>query len=398
MTSGHFQGDPLRLKTISATEHLDFVNAQGGSFLQRPGWAAVKTEWQKEYLGWFDAEGQLVASSLVLHRPTPVVKRTLAYLTEGPVVDWDAVLPEGGPATLDHLLDPLVAYLKGRGVFLVRLGPPRVLRRWDARGVRKEMPRSVYHRITDLPVTSDDATALRVRHALDSAGWTKLPGGIEFDIGQPEFRGEVPLVTAEGEPMTYDQALAQMNQNARRETKKARGGLVEVSRSDGEGLDRFHRMYVETAARDGFLPRPLGYLSAAFENLNAEIPGTAQVYLATKDGEDVAGAIRITQGTRSIYMWAASTPAAHKVFATKAIFGTIIEDSIADGCVCVDQGGVSPTLDKGHALAGLTVFKTTLGGDIVQTVGEWELAINKPLAKAVDTYMNVRRTIAQRRG
>lgn len=398
MTSGETSGTALRLKTISAQDHLAFVTAQNGSFLQRPGWAAVKTDWSNEYLGWFDSEDTLVASALVLHRQTPVIKRTLAYIAEGPVADWDAVLPESGPATLDHLLNPLTAHLKARGTFLVRIGPLQVVRRWDARVVRKEVPRSVYQTITDLPPTQDDATALRIRNALGAAGWTKLPGGIEFDIGQPEFRGEVPLLTADGEPMTYDQALAQMNQNARRETKKARGGLVEVTRTDGEGLERFHRMYVETAARDGFLPRPLGYLASAFEHLNHEIPGTAKVYLATQDGQDVAGAVRVTQGTRSIYMWAASTPAAHKVYATKAIFGTIIEDSIADGCVCVDQGGVSPTLDKGHPLAGLTVFKTTLGGDIVQTVGEWELELNKPLAKAVDAYMNLRRRIAQRRG
>lgn len=398
MTSGD-QGALLRLRAISAQEHLDFVMARGGSFVQRPSWAGVKTEWTSEILGWFDASDTLVASALVLYRSTPVVKRSLAYLAEGPVADWDALLAEGGPAPLDGLLDPLLAYLKGRGTFLVRIGPLQNVRTWDARVVRKEVPRAVYQRLTDLPSTTDHPTGLRIRNALEAAGWVKLPGGIDFDIGQPEFRGVVPLVQSDGTPMTYDQALSQMNQNARRETKKARGGLVEVIRTDGEGdsLERFHALFVHTADRDGFIARPLQYFQTVFSQLNNEIPGTATVYLATKDGEDVAGALRITQGTQSIYMWAASTPAAHKVFAAKAIFGKIIEDSIADGCVVVDQGGVSPTLDKAHHLVGLTVFKATLGADMVQTVGEWEYTFNKPLARAVDTFMKVRQQIAKRR-
>lgn len=396
MTSARLSQVALQVKEIPAGTHLDFLSRHHGSFLQRPGWAPVKADWSPEYLGWYH-DDTLVASALVLHRrlPLPVLKKTLAYLPEGPVADWDAVLPED-PADLSALLDPMLAHFTSRGVFQVRIGPSRAVRRWEARVVRKEMPRDTYQSLTEMPPAAEDHTGQRIRQGLAAAGWRKLPGGEDFDIGRPEFRAEVPLVDPDGVALDFTQALAQMNQNARRETKKALAGLVEVTRTESEGVDRFHAMYVETAQRDGFMPRPLAYLRTVVSSLNQEVPGTAQVYLATQDGADVAGAIRIRQGDRSVYMWAASTPAAHKVYAAKAIFGRIVQDSIEDGCVCVDQDGVSPTLDRSHPLAGLTVFKTTLGGDIVQTVGEWEYDLNRVLAKALDLAMALRSRLVRR--
>jgi len=77
----------------------------------------VKTEWRGESLGWYDG-GQLVGAGLVLHRPVPRLERfTLAYLPEGPVIDWTG--------EIDVWLDPLAARLGAQGAFAVRLGPPR---------------------------------------------------------------------------------------------------------------------------------------------------------------------------------------------------------------------------------------------------------------------------------
>ena len=70
-----------------------FLRAASGSasFLQTPAWGAVKSEWRRESLGWFDADGsRLVGAGLVLYRQLPKVQRYLAYLPEGPVIDWDA--------------------------------------------------------------------------------------------------------------------------------------------------------------------------------------------------------------------------------------------------------------------------------------------------------------------
>ena len=60
----------VRTETRSAEEHLAHIaaRAQGTglvSALQVPGWAAVKSDWRNESLGWFDG-GSLVGAGLVL--------------------------------------------------------------------------------------------------------------------------------------------------------------------------------------------------------------------------------------------------------------------------------------------------------------------------------------------
>ncbi|MEU8867960.1 hypothetical protein AB0D23_43435 [Streptomyces umbrinus] len=43
-----------------------------------------------ESLGWFDESDRLVEARLVQPKPLPMGKRVLAYLPEGPVIDWAA--------------------------------------------------------------------------------------------------------------------------------------------------------------------------------------------------------------------------------------------------------------------------------------------------------------------
>ena len=99
----------LAVRPISSAEHLAFLAARpSASFLQCPSWAAVKQEWGSRSLGWYDGNGELVGAGLVLLRQVPKVKKFLAYLPEGPVLDW---------ATDDLVawLDPMVEHLQGRG-------------------------------------------------------------------------------------------------------------------------------------------------------------------------------------------------------------------------------------------------------------------------------------------
>ena len=49
----------------------------------------------------------IVGAALVLYRQLPKVKRYLAYLPEGPVIDWDT-------EDLDTCLAPMAAHLRGR--------------------------------------------------------------------------------------------------------------------------------------------------------------------------------------------------------------------------------------------------------------------------------------------
>ena len=102
------------------------------SFLQTPAWAQVKNDWRGESIGWFDAEtpDELIGAALVLYRKLPKLKRYLAYLPEGPNIDWHDV-------DLDRWLAPMAAHLKKQGAFGIRMGPPVVSRRWHAGTIKQ---------------------------------------------------------------------------------------------------------------------------------------------------------------------------------------------------------------------------------------------------------------------
>ncbi len=122
------------MRAISPGEHLAFLGAQrSASFLQTPAWGAVKSEWRHESLGWYDG-GELVGAALVLYRRLPRLKRYLAYLPEGPVIDWST-------ERLGDWLAPLAAYLAAPGFLrdpdgAARRDPPLERSAGEGRGWR----------------------------------------------------------------------------------------------------------------------------------------------------------------------------------------------------------------------------------------------------------------------
>src|SRR3954462_12003128 len=143
------------VRAISPGEHLAFLRAQrSASFLQTPAWGRVKSEWRHESIGFFRG-GDLVCGGLVLYRQLPRVKRFLAYLPEGPVIDWD-------DEDLAAWLAPLATHLCGRGAFGVRMGPPVVTRRWDAATVKAGIADDAVQRLGDLAPTERSSAGARV--------------------------------------------------------------------------------------------------------------------------------------------------------------------------------------------------------------------------------------------
>src|SRR6478609_8229336 len=99
----------LTMRTISREQHLAYVQSlPSASNCQVPAWADVKNEWRSENLGWFESSGQMVGAGLVLYRQLPKVKRYLAYLPEGPLIDWAA-------DDIGDWLTPLEEHLRSSG-------------------------------------------------------------------------------------------------------------------------------------------------------------------------------------------------------------------------------------------------------------------------------------------
>jgi len=372
----------ISVRPLTTEEHLEFVRTRPSvSFLQTPAWAAAKPEWRAESLGWFRGSAG-VGAALVLYRQLPKLKRYLAYLPEGPVLDWES-------EELAGWLDPMVDHLKGRGAFGVRIGPPVVTRRWSAAQVKEGIADDAVRRLDDLAPLERSATGARVVAQLHELGWRQQAAEGGFAAGQPRYNFWIPL-----KGRTEDDVLKGMNQQWRRNIKKAAKEGVEVvsagATAGPDDLDAFHSLYAHTAERDGFTPRPLSYFRTMVDALGAEDPDRIRLWFARHDRDLVAATIAIRVGTHTWYSYGASSTEKREVRGSNAVQWAMIQDALAAGAEVYDLRGITDTLDADDPQVGLIQFKVGTGGEAVEYAGEWDLPINRPLYKAFDVYMGRR--------
>ena len=278
------------VRTITAAEHAAFNRTQPSvSFLQTPAWGTVKSDWRAESLGWFDADGTQVGAGLVLYRQLPRIKRSLAYLPEGPVIDW-------ADEEIADWLTPLAAHLKQEGAFGVRIGAPLVARRWHSDTVKAAIADPRIGRLSQAMPDVVNHDASRLRNQLRELGWRPPPDEEGFAAGQPRFVFQLPLAGR-----TPEDLLGGMNQLWRRNIKKAEKAGVKVEQGSAADLPEFHSLYTETAARDGFTPRPLSYFQTMVTALVGEDPDRIRLYLARHDGDLVAATTWVRVGEHAWY-------------------------------------------------------------------------------------------------
>jgi vancomycin resistance protein VanK len=79
----------------------------------------------------------------------------------------------------------------------------------------------------------------------------------------------------------------------------------------------------------------------------------------------------------------------------------MIRDAIAQGAEAYDLRGITDTLDADDPHVGLIQFKVGTGGEAVETVGEWDLPLNRVLYQGFQLYLHRRsltRLLPGRRG
>lgn len=369
----------MQVKQISASEHLHFIARQDAvSFLQTPAWGELKSGWTAQSLGWFDGDA-LVGAGLVLLRKVPRVNRYLAYLPEGPSLQW---------SDQRVVTDSLVAlrnYLAELGVFQIKMGPQVWNRRWHADTLKDAIANNSARRISDLDADERNDVATQLVSTLRSLSW-KQPAASDAAFGdyQPRFVFQIDL-----QGKSEDELFSQFNQLWRRNIRKADKEGVTVRVGDRDDLELFHTCYVETAQRDQFSPRPANYFTKMWDVLRAESPERMSVYIAEHPSH--TGAIAATTMTRvgnhAWYSYGSSTTAARDLRPSNAIQWAMIRDARNQGCAVYDMRGISETLDPDNHLFGLIQFKLGTGGYAQEYVGEWDLVISPLWAKAFQLYM-----------
>ena len=369
----------MQVRPITASAHLAYIAARPSvSFLQTPAWGEVKREWRHESLGWFEGDN-LVGAGLMLLRKVPKVERYLAYLPEGPDLDWaDAKLVQ---AALEALTD----YAKSIGVFQIKMGPHVWTKRWDAEDLKNAIAQEMATSISRVPATHTNHHGDELIKQLRECGWQQ-PTEVDSGFGdyQPRYVFQVAL-TGKSEENLFEG----FNQLWRRNIRKAEKQGVTVRQGTREDLQLFHACYVETALRDQFTPRPLRYFEQMWDAMSAEDPERIVVYIA--EHADHEGAIAATTMTRvgqhAWYSYGASTTAARDLRPSNAIQWTMMKDALEFGADVYDMRGISDTLDAQNHLFGLIQFKLGTGGYAQEYVGEWDYIVSPLWAKAFNFYM-----------
>ncbi|PJN33145.1 peptidoglycan bridge formation protein FemAB [Streptomyces sp. CB02613] len=386
----HARSRGVALDTITPETYRGFLaspegQALGPGFLQCPSWADVKEGWHSRLIGWGPdpKTGALTGAALVLLRQFPGTRKYFAYLPEGPVADWS-------DPDVDNWLDPLLEHLRRAGAFAVRIGPSPAYRRWDA--ARLKPLAGPGRRIGDVLASEVDPLGSAVADRLRARGWRRCGGDGTGQGGdaQPRHIFQVPLAGR-----TPDDLWAGLNQEWRRNVRRARKEGVEVVVGSAADLPEFSRLLTLTERRDGFrLGRSLAYYERQYAALNAEEPGRMKLYLARHRGETLAAHTMITVGRRTWYQTGASADHRREVRPSNALQWRMLLDAHATGADVYDMRGVPSTLDPEEREYGLLRWKLGTGGQVVETSGEWERPVggsaSHALHRAFQAYLNRR--------
>ncbi|MFJ4714917.1 lipid II:glycine glycyltransferase FemX [Streptomyces sp. NPDC088785] len=373
----------LSVRGVSRAEHLAHLTLYPGvSHLQIPEWGAVKPDWEAESVGWFDGP-VMAAAALVLYRTLPGTRRTLAYLPDGPSIDWR-------DPRLGRWLEPLVAHVTERGAFSLRIGPPLVVRQWEPATVAEGIADGGVRHLHGMAADHIDGTALEVGERLRRLGWRPCADGDDagFGVGQPRYGCQVPLAGR-----SAPDVRAGLAPHWREELAASAAAGVRVAWGSAADLPAFHRLYVRTAARDGFKARPAAYFDRMWQALNAEHDDRLRLCLAEHDGEVLSAALMISVGSRVWHSYAASGDRGRDLRPSNALVWRMLGDARDAGAATYDLRAVSPLLTEDNRLLDRLRFETGAGGRAVEYLGEWELPVGhqgRVLQRALGFYLGHR--------
>lgn len=172
--------------------------------------------------------------------------------------------------------------------------------------------------------------------------------------------------------------LASFNQSARRNIRKAQAGGVEVAAVEAtdENLNTMFELMKATEARAHYGLRPRAYFVDYWRPQVAA--GQAQLFLATHEGDVLAGLFATFVGQRAWYKDGGSFDIKRDLNATYLMQWEVMRALMERGITKYDLVG-TPNRDAvgtGDARDGLYSFKSKFNPEITEFVGCWDLPLN----------------------
>lgn len=336
----------LRQFQAAQREEWDaFVSGHGqGHLLQSWDWGELKASatWRPLRLALCASDsGKIVAAAQVLQRTAwhlPAYAGHLAYVPQGPVLDWRAVLPGHGERLAPLFLHTLRAFLGQRGALALQVEP---------------------HLEATTPAGQ---AALAVLHELNFYATRPVQPvrTIILDIQPDEER----LLAGMKEKWRYNVRLA-----------ARRGVEVDIAR-DQEDLRAWYALLAATGERDRFGIHTFAYYRKVWQVLGPR--QRARLFVARAQGELLAGVYVGLLGREATYLYGASGNAHRNLMPNYLLQWEAIRWARKAGATSYDFWGIPATERADEAMAGVYRFKSGWGGRIVSWLGNYEY-VYRPL-------------------
>ncbi|WP_147645137.1 lipid II:glycine glycyltransferase FemX [Treponema pectinovorum] len=200
-----------------------------------------------------------------------------------------------------------------------------------------------------------------------------------------------------------EKLLSMMRQQTRNSIRRSYKEGVEFEIYDKSSplimqkLEKWHKIYKQTAERKGFYYEEFEYFKILFEmlcqnNVKNEprfddknivpLDATAPIpefylFTASKENKILSGLILAICGSSAYYMYAASSLENRQCMPNYGLQWEVIRFARSKGCTKYDLMGIPPSDDKTNSMAGLFIFKTGFGGQKVHFGGTWDFPYDK---------------------
>jgi lipid II:glycine glycyltransferase (peptidoglycan interpeptide bridge formation enzyme) len=192
--------------------------------------------------------------------------------------------------------------------------------------------------------------------------------------------------------------LERMKSKTRYNIRLAERKGVRVHEGGVEDVGAFTRLMAATSERNAFGVHAPAYYERAFASFHPL--DMVRLFMATYEGEPIAGVMVFACGARAWYAYGASGNQHRNKMPTYAVQWAAIQWARSRGCRSYDLYGVPDEdeerleagfQERSDGLWGVYRFKRGFGGQLVRSIGAFDYAYNKPL------YWLYRRALALRR-
>jgi lipid II:glycine glycyltransferase (peptidoglycan interpeptide bridge formation enzyme) len=164
-----------------------------------------------------------------------------------------------------------------------------------------------------------------------------------------------------------------------------------VKSENSEDLDKFYKIYQETAERQNFVPFSKEYLKKEFSAFAKE--KYISLFFAKHKGELLSASLFIFYGNQGFYHHSASLRDNSKIPTSYLLLWEAIKEAKKRNCKIFNFWGIAPPDKSKHPWQGLTLFKKGFGGYQKNLIRAQDLAINNRywINWAIETFRRIKR-------